>query len=142
MGLPKETLYATNTNDETKEILLTSFIPEKRDNNYYRPKNIPLGNDMWIPNVLDLKIEEGTVQVKVIESEKETGLWLICEDDYFAEEQHLYTDKPKHIKDRTDKFDFNEDHYENNVDFFNTLHVSTDIETKNGDCINVTLKRV
>ena len=142
MGLPKETLYATNTNDETKEILLSSYIPEKRNDQYYRPKNIPLGYDMWIPNVLDLKIEEGTVQVKVIESEKETGLWLICEDGYFAEEQHLFTDKLKHIEGRTDKFDFDKDNYENDVDFFNTLHVSTDIETKNGDCINVTLKRV
>lgn len=142
MGLPKKTLYATNTNDESKEILLSAYIPEKRDNGYYRPKNIPLGYDMWIPNVLDLKIEEGTVQVEIIKSDKETGVWLICEDDYFAEEQWLYTDKPKHIEGRTDKFDFNEEHYENEVNFFNTIHISTVIEMKNGDCINVTLKRV
>ena len=142
MGIPKKTLYATNTNDESKEILLSAYIPEIRDDKYYRPKNIPLGYDMWIPNVLDLEFEDGTIQVEVIESEKETGLWLICEDDYFAEEQWLYTDKPKHIEGRTDKFDFNEEHYEEDVDFFNSLHIDTDIKMKNGDCINVTLKRV
>lgn len=93
---------------------------------------------MWIPNVLGLKIEDGTIQVEVIESEKETGLWLICEDDYFLEEQWLKTYKPKHIEGRTDKFDYKED--VKNV--FNTLHIDTEINMKSGDCINVTLKRV
>jgi len=142
MGLPKKTLYVTNTNDETKRIFLSAYIPEKRDGKYYTPKDIPLGYDMWIPNVLDLKFEDGTIQVEVIESEEETGLWLIQEDGDFLEEQWLQTDKPKHIEGRTDKFDFNEEHYENEVDFFNNLHIDTNIEMKNGDCINVTLKRV
>lgn len=142
MGLPKRTLYATNTDDETKKILLSAYIPEKIDNHYYRPPKIPLGNDMWIPNVLDLKIEEGPVRVEMVESEKETGLWLICEDGYFMNEKHLYVDKPKYVEGRTDKFDLNEDHYENDVDFYNTLHISTDIEMKNGDCFNVTMKRI
>lgn len=142
MSTPKRTLYATNTNDESKRILLSAYIPEKRNNKYYQPKDVPLGYDMWIPNVLDLKFEDGTTQIEVIESEKETGLWLICEDDYFAEEQHLFTDKPKHIEGRTDKFNFNEDNYEEDVDFFNSLHVGTNIEMKNGDCINVTLRQI
>jgi len=43
MGLPKRILYATNiNNDELNEILLSAYIPEKRDNEYYRPKDIPL----------------------------------------------------------------------------------------------------
>ena len=142
MGLPKRTLYATNTNDETKNIFLSAYIPEKRDGEYYRPKDIPLGYDMWIPNVLDLKFEDGTIQVEVIESEKETGLWLICENGDFLEEQWLQTSKPKHQEGRTDKFDFNEEHYENEVDFFNNLHIDTNIEMKNGDCINVTLRQI
>lgn len=71
---------------------------------------------MWIPNVLDLKIEEGTIRVEVIKSEKETGLWLICEDGDFLEEQWLKTYKPKHIEGRTDKFDYKED-----INVFNTL---------------------
>ena len=142
MGVPKRTLYATNTNDESKSIFLSAYIPEKKNGEYYQPKDIPLGYDMWIPNVLDLKFEEGTIQVEVIESEKETGLWLICEDGDFSEEQWLQTDKPKHIEGRIDKFDFNEEHYEEDVDFYNNLHIDTDINMKNGDCINVTLKRV
>ena len=137
MGLPKETLYATNIDDESKNIFLSTYIPEKRDGEYYQPKDIPLGYDMWIPNVLDLKIEDGTVQVEVIESEKETGLWLICEDGDSLEEQWLKTYKPKHVKGRTDKFDYKED-----VNVFNTLHIYTEIDMKSGDCIDVTLKRI
>ena len=139
MGLPKRTLYATNTNYESKNIFLSAYILEKRDGEYYRPKDVPLGYDMWIPNVIDLKFEDGTIQVEVIESEKETGLWLICEDGDFSEEQWLQT---KHKEGRTDKFDLNEEHYENEVHFFNTLHIDTDINMENGDCIDVTLKRV
>lgn len=142
MGVPKRTLYATNTNNESKRILLSAYIPEKGEEGYYPPKEVPLGYDMWVPNCLDLKYDEGTVQVEVVESEKETGLWLICEDGDFLEEQWLVTNKPNNIEGRTDKFDLDEDHYENNVDFFNTLHISTNIEMKNGDCVNVTLKRI
>lgn len=142
MGLPKRTLYATNTNDESKRILLSAYIPEKREKGYYPPEEIPLGYDMWIPNCLDLKYDEGTVQVEVVESEKETGLWLICEDGNFLEEQWLVTSKPNYIEERTDKFDLDEDHYESDVDFFNILYISTNIEMKNGDCIDVTLRRV
>ena len=142
MGLPKKTLYATNINHETNDIFLTAYIPIKKENRYYRPENTPLGYDMWIPNVIDLKFDDGTIQVEVIESEKETGLWLICEDGYFLEEQWLHTDKPKYVEGRTDKFDFNEEHYEEDVDFFNSLHIDTDIKMKNGDCINVTLRKI
>ncbi len=142
MGLPKKILYATNINSETKDIFLTTYIPIKKENKYYRPENTPLGYDMWIPNVLDLKFDDGTIQVEVIESEKETGLWLICEDGDFLEEQWLQTDKPKYVEGRTDKFDFNEEHYEEDVDFFNNFHIDTDIKMKNGDCINVTLRQI
>ena len=142
MGLPKKTLYATNTNDESQRIFLSAYIPEKRDNEYYRPKDTPLGYDMWIPNCLDLKYNEETVQVEVIESKEETGLWFIQEDGDFLEEQWLQTDKPKYMEGKTDKFDFNENHYEEDVDFFNNLHIDTNIKMKNGDCISVTLQRI
>ena len=142
MGLAKKTLYATNTNDESECICLSVYIPEKRDNEYYRPKDTPLGYDMWVPNCLDLKIEEGTIQVEVIESKEETGLFLIQEDGDFLEEQWLQTYKPKYIEGRTDKFDFNESHYEEDVDFYNNLHIDTNIKMKNGDCIPVTLQRI
>ena len=142
MGLAKETLYATNIDGDSKNIFLSAYIPEKRNGEYYRPKEIPLGYDMWIPNVLDLKIEDGTIQVEVIESEKETGLWLICEDGDFLEEQWLKTFKPKHIEGKTNKFDYNVLHYKEDVDIYNTLHIYTEIDMKSGDCIDVTLKRV
>ncbi len=57
MGLVKKTLYATNTNDESQRIFLSAYIPEKRDNEYFRPKDTPLGYDMWVPNCLDLKYD-------------------------------------------------------------------------------------
>lgn len=142
MGLAKKTLYATNTNDESQRIFLSAYIPEKRDNEYFRPKDTPLGYDMWVPNCLDLKSDEGTVQVEVIESKEETGLWLIQEDEYFSEEQWLHTDKPKYIEGKTDKFDFDENHYEEDVDFFNGLHIDTNIKMENGDCISVSLQRI
>lgn len=124
------------------EYFYQHIYQKKRDNEYFRPKDTPLGYDMWVPNCLDLKYDEGTVQVEVIESKKETGLWLIQENGDFLEEQWLQTDKPKYIEGRTDKFDFNENHYEENVDFFNNLHIYTNIKMKNGDCISVTLKKI
>lgn len=142
MGLAKKTLYVTSTGDDSENIFLSAYIPEKKDGEYYRPKNIPLGYDMWVPNCLGLRYDEGTVQVKVIESKEETGLWLIQEDGDFLEEQWLQTAKPKHREGKTDKFDFDESHYEEDVDFFNSLHIDTNIEMKNGDCISVTLKRI
>ena len=69
MGVPIRELNVTNTGDETGRILLTKWIPEKRaDGKYYWPPDTTLGFDMWIPNVLDLKIEEGTVPVEIVES--------------------------------------------------------------------------
>ena len=142
MGTPKRNLYVTNTNDKSKCIILTAYIPiKKEDGKYYMPDNTPLGYDMWIPNVLDLKEEEGTVEVEVIKSDTETGLWLCCYNDYFGGEEHLYTFKPKLREDTPDRFDWNEEHYEEEVDFYNSLHISTDFDINVGDCIPVTLKR-
>ena len=102
MGCPITEFHVTNTGDVTGHILLTKWIPDKRDDGkYYRPKDTPLGYDMWIPNVLDLKEEEGTIPVKIVETNEETGLWLICFNDYFGDEQHLYNFKPIH-KDEKD----------------------------------------
>ena len=139
MGLPIRKLNATKIGDE---IFLSKWIPMKKGNGkYYMPPNTPLGDDMWIPNVIDLTEEEGTIPIEIIKSDKETGLWLACYDDYFGCEQHLFDFKLKPI-DGTKEFDFVEEHYDNTVDFYNTLHVSTDIEIKVGDIIPVTLKRI
>jgi hypothetical protein len=128
MGLPIRELHVTNTGSETGHIILTKWIPVKKDDGRYCwPPNTPLGFDMWIPNVLGLKEEEGTVSVKIVESKKETGLWLICFNDYFGDEQHLYANhKPIHEDEE-----------------YNSLHVSTDIKMEAGDGpIPVTLERI
>jgi len=59
MGLPCRELYATNVGDESNEILLSAYKPIKKNDGYHMPPNTPIGFDMWIPNVLDLKEEDG-----------------------------------------------------------------------------------
>lgn len=103
MGLPARELYVTNTGDETGYILLSKYIPIKKENGYHIPPNTPIGSDMWIPNVLDLKEDEGTVSVNIVKSDKETGIWVICFNDYFGNEIHMYTCKPIH-KEEQDRF--------------------------------------
>ena len=146
MGLPIRELNVTNTGDETGRILLTEWIPDKHaDGKYYWPPHTPLGYHMWIPNVLGLKIEEGTVPVEIVESEKETGLWLICVNDYFGDEQHLYANnKPIHKeeKDRFGDYKGFRDWIIDEDEEYNSLHVDTDIKMKAGiEPISVTLKR-
>lgn len=146
MGVAIRKLYATNTGDESKKILLSAWIPEKRDgkSGYFFPPNTPLFYDLWVPNVLDLKEEEGPVEVEIVESDKETGLWILCYDDYFGDEQHLTTYKPK-FKEGTKKRDAeyaNSLLIDEDVDIFD-LHVDTNLKLKAGDGpISVTLKRV
>ena len=147
MGLPIRELNVTNTGDETGRIILTKWIPEKRDDgNYYWPPNTPLGYDMWIPNVLDLKEEEGTIPVEIIESKEETGLWIICVNDYFGNEQHLYANKKPIHKEEKDRFgDYKgfRDWIIDSDEAYNSLHVGTNIKMEAGDePIPVTLKRI
>ena len=133
MGLPKCNLHVTNTGDESKKILLSAYKPIKKDDGkYYMPPNTPLGYDMWVPNCLGLTEEEGIVDIEIVESKEETGLWLICYDDYFGDEQHLYTFKVRFIEG-TKKVDWDEDHYDESDNFYNSLHVGTNIKMKAGD---------
>lgn len=147
MGLPINKLYATNTNDESGRIHLSAWIPEKHeDGKYYCPKNTPIGLDHWVPNTLDLKPEEGTVEVRIIKSDKETGIWLVCFDDYFGDEQHLYAGIKPMFKEGTKNIDwklFNKliDDDDSANPF--TLHVGTGIKMVAGDGpIAVTLERI
>ena len=145
MGCPITEFHVTNTGDETGKILLTKWIPDKRDDGkYYWPKDTPLGFDMWIPNVLDLKEEVGTIPVDIIKSDVDTGLWLICFNDYFGNEQHLYPFKPIH-KEEKDRYG----EYKSSRDWIFTeddwgLHVwAKSIKMEAGDGpIAVTLKRI
>lgn len=97
MGLPKRDLYLLNTDDESDNVMLfADWFPERHedDGKWHYPKEYPLGHDMWIPNFVGLKPEDGIVKVKLEMSEEETGLWVICFDDYFGNETHIYTSKP------------------------------------------------
>ena len=147
MGLPIRELNVTNPNDENGkgDIFLSKWIPVKTENGYKWPPDTPLGFDMWIPNVLDLKIEEGTVPVEIVKSEDETGLWLICVNDYFGNEQHLYANKKPIHKEEKDRFgDYKgfRDWIIDEDEEYNSLHVATDIKMVAGDGpISVTLKR-
>lgn len=147
MGLPIRELHVTNTGEETGQIILTKWIPVKKDDGRYCwPPDTPLGFDMWIPNVLDLKEDEGTVSVKIVESKEETGLWLICVNDYFGNEQHLYANvKPIHKeeKDRYGNYKSFSDWIIDEDEEYNSLHVSTDIKMVAGDGpLSVTLVRI
>lgn len=147
MGIAVRELHATNIGDKTGSIILTKWIPLKKDNGkYYCPPNTPLGLDMWIPNVLGLKEEEGTVSVKIVESKEETGLWLICFNDYFGDEQHLYANKKPIHKEENNRHGNYKDYSDWIIDEdeeYNSLHVDTDIKMEAGDGpIPVTLERI
>ena len=136
MGLPIRDLKATNIEGQ---VLISKWTPEKReDGKYYMPRETPIGLSMWIPNVLGLKEEEGTVDVRIIKATEETGLWLVCFDDYFGNEQHLFDYKPR-FKERTKKIDWE---YDNEVGEQLSLHVWSEIKMIAGDGpIPVTLER-
>ena len=135
MGLPKRELWVTNTGDPSGDILLSAYKPvKKEDGKYYRPPEIPLGYDMWIPNCLGLKPKEGVVRVKIVETKEETGLWLICVNDYFGNEQHLYTgEKPIHRPEEERYGDYKgfRDWIIDNP--YNSLHIGTEIKMVAGD---------
>lgn len=142
MGLPNKKLYATNVGSE--RIFLSAWIPCRKEGDdgeiqYFWPPNTAIGSDMWVPNVLHIKPEDGTVPVKIVASETETGIWLICYDDYFGDEQHIFNWKPRFIEG-TIKFDY---HYPHTLDLGDDIfgiHVVTDIKMKAGDSpIPVTL---
>lgn len=145
MGCPIQKLYATNIGTDSGKIFLSAYKPEKKDGHYYRPHDTPIGFDMFVNNCLDLTEEEGTVQVTLGKSDTETGLWLICYDDYFGNEEHLYDAKPRFVEG-TKKFDY--EYWDelcdtdDNIDYCG-LHVSSNLNMKAGEGpIPVTLIRV
>lgn len=150
MGVAQRKLYLTNTNDESGKVLLSAWIPEKReDGHYYMPKETPIGLDLWVPNTIGVTYEEGSIPVKIIPSNTETELWLICFNDYFYGEQHLYTTKPVHKKKEDRYGDYKgwrdwefPDKFSDDNDGF-SLHVyAPDIKHEPGDePISVTFER-
>ncbi len=143
MGLAiKNKLYATNVGCESGRIFLSQWKPILKDGKYCWPPDTPLGFDMYAPNLIDIKEEEGPVMVKVVPCEEETGLWLICYDDYFGGEQHLYNFKPR-FKEGTNKFDYDYAEKLNIGDDIFGLHIDVKDDMVTGDGpIPVTLERL
>ena len=128
MGLPIEELHLTNTRRESGKILLSKWIPIKEGPGKYRyPPRTPLGYSIWVPNLIGLTEDMGTVRVSLIKSEEETGIWLMCFDDYFGDENHIFADqKPEWILDNEGKkISVKADH--------SSLHVSVPFKTEHGD---------
>ena len=137
MGLPKRDLYVTYLGDD-KTLFFSTWVPPKnKDGEYYHPSEIPIGLDMFIPNVLNIRHDDGPVKVKVVKSDKETGLWLICYDDYFGNETHLHNYKPRFRTDtKYPKVDFDyEDSLCDTMDYTPwSIHVwAEDFGMKAGD---------
>lgn len=129
MGLPIRELWVTNTGDPSGDILLSAFKPVKKENGKYGyPPDTPMGYDIWVPNLVGLTEDMGTVKVELIKSEEETGIWLMCFDDYFGDEDHIFVDrKPEWILDNEGK------KRSVRADHFYSLHVTVPFKTKHGD---------
>ena len=135
MGLPKDKLWVTNVGRKDGQIFLSAYKPVKReDGKYGYPPDTPMGYDMWIPNCLGLKPEEGIVRVEIVEAEEETGIWLICVNDFFGNEQHLYTgEKPIHLPPEERYGDYKGFRDWEISDPYNSLHIRTEIKMVAGD---------
>ncbi len=140
MGIGHKNLWLTNTGDESGRVYLSAFIPVKKEDGYHWPPNTPLGGDYWVNNTIDLKEEEGPVYVEIVKSDVDTGIWIICADEYFGAEQWLYNFKPRFKESSPDQYGWKIDHkyseeMENedpNNDSFG-LHVRTLINMDSGD---------
>lgn len=143
MGIAHRILYATNVGREDGWIFLSAWKPIlKKDGKYYRDNTQPIGGDMMIPNVLNLTFEDGIVPVKVIASDVETGLWMVCYNDYFGNEQHLFNYKPKVFTDKYGFFRVMEDDDDDEESENWSMHVASELEMVAGDGpIPVTLAR-
>ena len=136
MGTPKRELYLTNIGNNNNLVLLSAWIPNKHDDGkYYQPKDVPIGLDMFVPNVLNLTYQDGPIPVKIVKSDKITGLWLACYNDYFGNETHLFNYKP-HFDESHQKIDYDyEDKLNENSDYtLWEIHVYVqNIKMKAGD---------
>ena len=153
LGFTDRELYATDVGREDGKIFLSKWKPVLKDGEYHWPPNTPLGNDMWAPNVIGIKPEDGIVRVEIVPSDEETGLWYVCCDGDFLGEKWLYNFKPKLKKiencftDGSPSYRFDGSHAREAVsepdDVFG-LHVWTDnIKMNRGDGpIPVTLRKL
>lgn len=113
MGVGTRTLYVIRVEPDDENLHVSECYPTKKNGDWCRPKGTPIGYEMFIPNIWPwLKFEDYPVEVRVVDSYKETGLYLVAIDDYFGNELHLYNTKPilsvnsfgnyRYLEDETD----------------------------------------
>lgn len=100
MGLPKRELYLTRYSKDPEEVLLLSAYPLVKHETCWGYPNppYPLGYDIFVPlSVMPgLTFEEGPIKVDLVPSETEdSGLWMVCYNDYFGNELHVCNFKPE-----------------------------------------------
>lgn len=81
----------TRVDPDTEKVLLSAYIPVKKEDGWHMPEGQALFYEIWVPNLLNLIEDDGPVEVDIQLTEDETGVWAICYDDYFFEETHIYT---------------------------------------------------
>ena len=151
MGLGISTiLHATVTSEDEKTIFLASWTPVKKGERFYWPEGQCLGDDIYCPNLLNLKFGE-TVPIEIVRSENETWLYLVCEDGDFISELWLYTYKPRFMENDINglkKLDYKYKKTQKDTDMnccfglhINDIHLSGFGELESGDSpYPVTLK--
>ena len=80
--LESKVLWLTNTGGFIKEnlVLLSRWKPIKNGTTYYMPEGGELHEFLYIPNLLNLKKQTGTIKVGLVKSDEDTGIWFIPPD--------------------------------------------------------------
>lgn len=95
MGLPKKDLYVTRIEKDDSCLYLSDYCPIKKDGNWCYPPGARMLCEMHIPNIFpELTFDDEPIKVNVVESDKETGLWIAASDGYFLNEIFIYNTKP------------------------------------------------
>lgn len=108
MGLPFKHLYLSKSINDDILLLTGDYKPELDENgeltypkSFYNVKSgkmeVPMGHDIFVPNVIGWEGVHEPMEVEAVRSTEETGIWACCFDDYFGGEHWLYTAKPEYI---------------------------------------------
>lgn len=109
MGLPFSYLYLSKAKNYKHLFLTGDYKPVLTDKGVlmypesFRNEEgfmeVPIGHDMYIPNIMGWVDSHEPVTVEVIRSKEDTGIWASCANGYFSGEVWIYTAKPEYIKE-------------------------------------------
>lgn len=142
MGIGINKIYCTKIDPNEDLFFLSGYVPDRSIDEmtsevvYRRPKQTPIGKDMfYLPNIdLELDTENTTIEVELEITNRETRLYLLhCKDSYFYDTYWLCNYKPEvnekgYIKPsgcETDDF----------------IKVNPSFETEMGSITNIILKK-